>query len=155
MIFDVLRAEERPYEFSDRVQLSLSYEMSLNLRTYDREVYNFLDWLGDIGGLYDGLRGIFMIFLSVLTYKRYDTYMVSQLYQQQAEKNEDHGDKRLSILMKGMSNYFKKEIDKEYLNPKKVTSLKMLFFNCIPKRFVSKFDNSKILRRTDQYRLFK
>ena len=55
--------------------------MSLNLRTYDREVYNFLDWLGDLGGLYDGIRGIFMIFLGVMTYQRYDTYMVSRLYE--------------------------------------------------------------------------
>ena len=49
--------------------------MSLDLRTYDREVYNFLDWLGDLGGLYDGVRGIFVIFLGVMTYQRYDTYM--------------------------------------------------------------------------------
>ena len=55
--------------------------MSLDLRTYDREVYNFLDWLGDLGGLYDGIRGIFMIFLAVMTYQRYDTYMVSRLYE--------------------------------------------------------------------------
>ena len=77
MIFDVASNGWRPSFIDKNVQLSLSYEMSLDLRTYDREVYNFLDWLGDIGGLYDGLRGIIMIFLSVLTYKRYDTYMIS------------------------------------------------------------------------------
>lgn len=81
MIFDILRTVTRPYQFKDNIQYTLSYEMSLNLRTYDREVYNFLDWLGDLGGLYDGIRGIFMIFLGVMTYQRYDTYMVSRLYE--------------------------------------------------------------------------
>ena len=41
----------RPYEFPDRVHLSLSYEIDLNMRVYDRAVYTALDWLGDIGGL--------------------------------------------------------------------------------------------------------
>ena len=41
----------RPYEFPDSVHLSLSYEMDLNQRVYDRAVYTALDWLGDIGGL--------------------------------------------------------------------------------------------------------
>ena len=77
MIFDVTHNGWRPSFIHEDIQLTLSYEMSLNLRTYDREVYNFLDWLGDMGGLFDGLRGIIMIFLAVLTYKRYDTYMVS------------------------------------------------------------------------------
>ena len=121
--------------------------MSLDLRTYDREVYNFLDWLGDVGGLNDGLRGIFMLFLSVLTYKRYDSYMVSQLYQQES-KNEDQG-KKGNVLMRGLTNFFKQEIDKEYLNYKKVTSLKMLFFDCLPKKYRSKFDNAKFLTRTE------
>ena len=81
MIFDILRTGTRPYQYSDNIQHSLAFEMNLNLRTYDREVYNFLDWLGDLGGLYDGIRGIFMIFLAVITYQKYDTYMVSRLYE--------------------------------------------------------------------------
>ena len=55
--------------------------MSLNLRTYDREVYHSLDWLGDMGGLYDGLRGILALIVGFFTYKKYDTWMVAQLYQ--------------------------------------------------------------------------
>ena len=81
MIFDILANAERPYEFPDRVHWTISYEMNLNIRTYDREVYNALDWLGDLGGLFDGLRGISALFLAVLAYKKYDTFMVAQLYQ--------------------------------------------------------------------------
>ena len=76
-IFDIIYNSERPYEFPDLVHWTISYEMNLNIRTYDREVYNALDWLGDLGGLYDGLRGIVMLFLILLTYKKYDTFMVA------------------------------------------------------------------------------
>ena len=41
----------RPYEFVDRVHLSISYELDLNKQVFDRAVYTVLDWLGDIGGL--------------------------------------------------------------------------------------------------------
>ena len=53
LVFEVMHQGERPYEFRDRVHWTIAYEMSLNLRTYDREVYHSLDWLGDMGGLYD------------------------------------------------------------------------------------------------------
>ena len=41
----------RPYEFPDRVHLSISYELDLNKHIFDRAVYTVLDWLGDLGGL--------------------------------------------------------------------------------------------------------
>ena len=80
-IFDIISSGERPYEFPDFVHWTISYEMHLNIRTYDREVYNALDWIGDIGGLFDGLRGISILFLGILTYRKYDNFMVAQLYQ--------------------------------------------------------------------------
>ena len=80
-IFDIIFSGERPYEFPDFVHWTISYEMHLNIRTYDREVYNALDWIGDIGGLFDGLRGISILFLGILTYRKYDNFMVAQLYQ--------------------------------------------------------------------------
>ena len=122
--------------------------MHLNIRTYDREVYNALDWLGDLGGLYDGLRGILLIFLGILTYKRYDNFMVAQLYQCQTEKVEpENKAKGIGKLMSGMSTYFEKEINKEYLNERKVASLKMLFFDCLSSKLRAYFDHSKILNR--------
>ena len=59
---------------------TISFEMDLNLHTYDREVYHALDWIGDMGGLFDGLRGFFAIIVAILTYKKYDVWMVAQLY---------------------------------------------------------------------------
>ena len=48
-------SKTRPYEYDDQVQLSLSYEFNLDLSRVDRDVYNLLDWLGDVGGLRDAL----------------------------------------------------------------------------------------------------
>ena len=53
----------------------------MNLATVDREVYTGLDWVGDLGGLFDGLKLMFSSVLAILTYKNYDTYMVAKLFQ--------------------------------------------------------------------------
>ena len=58
-------------------QKTLAFEMCLNLATADRDVYNALDWIKELGGFQRGLRTIFSLFLLVLTYKNYETYMVS------------------------------------------------------------------------------
>ena len=50
-IFTTVQMFSRAYEFPDRVHLSISYEMDLNLHVAERTVYTFLDWLGDVGGL--------------------------------------------------------------------------------------------------------
>ena len=81
MIFSIHDRGERPYEFKDRVHKTLSFEMSTNLATVDREVYTGLDWVGDLGGLFDGLKLMFSSVLAILTYKNYDTYMVAKLFQ--------------------------------------------------------------------------
>ena len=51
--------------------------MNLNLLSIEREVYNTLDLIGDTGGVMEGLNVICIAFLSILTYKNYDTYMVA------------------------------------------------------------------------------
>ena len=54
--------------------------MNLNLETADRDVFNALDWVRELGGFTRGLRTIFNIVLIVITYRNFETYMVSQLY---------------------------------------------------------------------------
>ena len=61
-------------------QKTLAFEMCLNLATADRDVYNTIDWIKELGGFQRGLRTIFSVFLLVLTYKNYETYMVSKLF---------------------------------------------------------------------------
>ena len=60
--------------------------MSLNLMTAERDVYNALDWVRTLGGFQRGLRTILSLVMIVLTYNRYEAYMISKLYQ----KNESY-----------------------------------------------------------------
>ena len=49
--FDIKPYADRPYEFDDRVHLSIAYELDPDFYHVDMQVYNALDMLGDIGGL--------------------------------------------------------------------------------------------------------
>ena len=111
MIFSIKDIGERPYEYWDRVHKSLSFEMSMDLATVDREVYTALDWVGDLGGLFDGMKLIFSLVLAILTYKNYDTYMVAKLFQLRSNEAEQGGGKKENKLIRGLTNYFKGEIN--------------------------------------------
>ena len=53
----------RPYEFPDHVHLQITFEFDLTLYRIDRDVYSILDWVGDVGGLNEGLFLILKVFL--------------------------------------------------------------------------------------------
>ena len=45
----------RPYEAFNNVHFQLSFEFDLTLYRIDRDVYSFLDWIGDMGGFFEGI----------------------------------------------------------------------------------------------------
>ena len=51
IIYHIAPNTVRPYEYFDDVHFALAFEFDLNLYRIDRDAYNFLDWLGDLGGL--------------------------------------------------------------------------------------------------------
>ena len=55
--------------------------MNLNLETADRDVYNMLNWIQDLGGMMKGIRMIFSLLLYLLTYSNYETYMLKHLFE--------------------------------------------------------------------------
>lgn len=61
--------------------MAISIEFDLNQYRIDREAYNLLDWLGDVGGLKEALMMIGIGLLSIFNYNSYDNFMVSKLYQ--------------------------------------------------------------------------
>ena len=65
-IFNINEMGIRPYEYRNNIHLSISYEGTMDLYRVSREVYNLLDWLGDIGGLSEALVVIFSMILAVL-----------------------------------------------------------------------------------------
>ena len=50
-IFNTRFTGFRPIEFDNLSQFGVVYEVNLDLTTYTRTVYSFLDWVSDIGGL--------------------------------------------------------------------------------------------------------
>ena len=60
--------------------MAISYERNLNLIRTEREVYSLFDWVGDLGGLHDGMRLVFVGMLSLVNYNWYSGYMVTQLF---------------------------------------------------------------------------
>ena len=62
-------------------------------------------------------------------------------------------------MLNSLTNYFKGEINKEYLNPNKVRSLKMLFLDSVKScslKWAHSLNQSKfsLIKRTTHYRLF-
>lgn len=55
IIFGINHSTTRPYEFPDSVHCQITFELNLDLKVIDRQVYSVLDWLGDIGGLVEAL----------------------------------------------------------------------------------------------------
>ena len=53
----------------------------------DREAYNTLDWLGDLGGLKEALMLVMGAIITVINYNSLENYMVSQLYRGETKKD--------------------------------------------------------------------
>ena len=64
--FTVSENALRAFEFEDNSHFLLRYEMSDSLIEYQRSVYSALDWLGDIGGLSEAIKAIFILILFFL-----------------------------------------------------------------------------------------
>ena len=50
------------------------------VKSFKRSAYNSLDLLGDIGGLYDGLKLVFESFLTTLSGIDYTSLLISKLF---------------------------------------------------------------------------
>ena len=59
-------------------------------------------------------------------------------------------------IIRNLTKFFVGRINREYLNPAKVRSLKMLFFDCIPRKCKLSLHKTrfKLLKRSRHYRLF-
>ena len=58
------------------MHIAIAYEFDLNLHSIDREAYNILDWLGDLGGLKEAIMIILGFIFGVFNYHTFDDYLV-------------------------------------------------------------------------------
>ena len=63
--------------------------MNLNLSVTARNVYSYLDWIGDVGGLADGLNLILSGIVVFFNFNTYNAYMVSHLFSIDKSNTED------------------------------------------------------------------
>ena len=77
----------RPYEYFDDVHIAIAYEFDLNLYRIDREAYNFLDWLGDLGGLKEALTIMLAFVYGIFNYNKFENYLVSRLFRAETPKD--------------------------------------------------------------------
>ena len=52
------------------------YEMNLDLLTYKRTVYSFLEWVSELGGLVSALMAFFAVVNKIFMYQALDFSMV-------------------------------------------------------------------------------
>lgn len=79
-IFQNLHVNNRPYEFPDNVHLQVTFEFDLTLYRVDRDVYSLLDWVGDVGGLNEGLYIGFKIVLGLFQFMVLEHLLIEKLY---------------------------------------------------------------------------
>ena len=71
------------------MHLQVTFEFDLNLYRIDRDVYSLFDWIGDLGGLLEGLSIIMVSILSLLQYRPFEHYMIEKLYSKKGGGDAD------------------------------------------------------------------
>ena len=67
--------------------MQVTYEFDLDLYRVDRDVYSILDWIGDVGGLREGLFILFSIIFGFLNFNKFEHFMIEHLYQKRTVDN--------------------------------------------------------------------
>lgn len=102
-LFRINSLTKMPYEFTDNVWVSVTFEMSFDVIAFEREVYTSLAFLSDVGGLSGMLMTICHFFMVLWNYQSFDNYMVSRLFR--VKKPDDKIDKDKGYY--GQSDYIK------------------------------------------------
>ena len=78
--FKSTKTPNRVLNYKNNMLNSVTYELSLGLEFYDRQVYNLLDILSDIGGLYGALSAIFFFIVSIFQFRGDHMFMMKDVF---------------------------------------------------------------------------
>ena len=87
MIFSNKFSSVRPYEFQDKVHMQITFEFDLTLYRVDRDVYSILDWIGDVGGLNEGICVGLSVVLAFCQFNKFDHALIENLFQKSNKKS--------------------------------------------------------------------
>ena len=65
--FSIVTKPSRPYELPRKLA-AITFEMNLDTKLLERDTYDYMDWVGDIGGVYSALYIMGGFFISCLQY---------------------------------------------------------------------------------------
>ena len=60
--------------------MAIVFEFDLTLYRIDRDVYSYLDLIGDLGGLAEGIFLLLQIMLSLFTFYNFEHFLIGYLY---------------------------------------------------------------------------
>lgn len=63
--FNILKSETRLLPYSNRMWNAITYEMSLTRQAYHRKVFNSLDFLSAVGGLFSALVPLGFVIITI------------------------------------------------------------------------------------------
>ena len=75
-----IQKPSRDLNFANNMLNSVTFELSLSLDVYERQVYSLLDILSDIGGLYGCLRGIFHIIVLFFQFRGDHMFIMKDMF---------------------------------------------------------------------------
>jgi len=67
------------HEWFSECLLQITFSRSLDLKVHKRKTYSLLDWIGDVGGLLDGLYLIGEILVTGYSVSSLESYLASTL----------------------------------------------------------------------------
>ena len=79
-IFSINEGNQIPYYKDRRQAQRVSFEINLNQKTIKRQIYTWLDCLGDIGGLNDALTFGLAVVLFTFNPENFEKFLVRKLY---------------------------------------------------------------------------
>ena len=60
--------------------LSIEFQLGPDVTNWNRQTYSILDWLGDLGGLFDALRYLFALFVHPFSKFKLQTTLLTTLF---------------------------------------------------------------------------
>ena len=76
------------YERRDNIWVSLTIEMNLNLRKYERRVSTLSDLMSDVGGFFGLLLMFGRISAKLWNFNHFDNFLVSRLFKMKKPPNK-------------------------------------------------------------------
>lgn len=85
----MIKDDTRFMGYPNRIWNSITYELSLEREEYHRQVYNTLDFLGDLGGLFSALAACGYIFILIFQFRGANMFLMNTMIPKDGENEQE------------------------------------------------------------------